>query len=246
MKNILIIGATSAIAESTSRIYASEGDRFYLLARNTDRLNTIAADLKIRGAAYVETGFLDVNDTESHQRSLDVAIEKLGSIDIALIAHGTLGDQKACEHDPALAIKELHTNAISTIFLLTILANMMELQGKGTIAVISSVAGDRGRPSNYVYGTAKAAVSAFCEGMRARLYKHGVLLLTIKPGMVATPMTRNIDAPELLISTPDFIAKDIVDSVAKKKEVIYTPKYWRYIMAVISSIPDVYYKKLRL
>jgi hypothetical protein len=144
-------------------------------------------NLEVRGASYVETGFLEVNDTESHQRCLDLAMKKLGNTDIALKAHGTLGGQKACEQDPALALKELYTNAMSTISLLTVLANMMEPQGQGTIAVISSVADDRGRPSNYVYGTAKAAVSAYCEGMMLAFINMGVLLLTVKPGIVPLP-----------------------------------------------------------
>ena len=167
-------------------------------------------------------------------------------VDIALIAHGTLPDQALCERDPQQAVREFTTNGLSVIALLTDLANRMEAQRSGCIAVISSVAGDRGRPSNYLYGSAKSAVSVFCSGLRARLFKSGVHVLTIKPGFVDTPMTQGLKLPKLLLATPDRVARDIVRAIDKRKDTLYTPWFWRYIMRVICSVPERLFKRLSL
>jgi decaprenylphospho-beta-D-erythro-pentofuranosid-2-ulose 2-reductase len=246
MKNILIIGATSAIAEAVARKLAARGGRFYLLARNRERLAALAADLAVRGAKAVEVSPFDAIDTASHPACLEKAHAWLGAIDIALIAHGTLGDQQKSERNAESALREMQTNAISTISILTRLANIMEALGHGTIAVISSVAGDRGRPSNYVYGSAKAAVTAFCEGLRARLHKSGVHVLTIKPGIVDTPMTEGIEAPEILRADPDTVAQDIVRAIDRKKDTLYTPWYWKYIMMGIVHLPGSVFKKITI
>lgn len=246
MKNILIIGATSAIAEATARRFAAEGANLYLLGRNTEKLVAISSDLLIRGASSVDTAFFDANDFDSHQVLLEKAKDKLGLFDVVLIAYGTLSDQKACEENPKKAMEEFSANATSMISILTALANIMEKQHHGTLAVISSVAGDRGRPSNYVYGTAKAAVTTFSEGLCARLHKHGVHVLTIKPGMVETPMTEGIDAPEILLAKPDQVAEDIVRAIEKKKDILYTPWFWRYVMLGIIHVPSKIFKKMSL
>ncbi|NTU53044.1 MAG: SDR family oxidoreductase [Chlorobiaceae bacterium] len=246
MQNILIIGATSAIAEATARLYAADGANLYLMARNEDRLKIIAADLKIRGAASVATAGFEANDLDSHQNLIERAHKSLGSFDIVLIAHGTLGIQKVAESDIEETIRELQTNAMSTIALMTRLANMMEKQRQGTLAIISSVAGDRGRPSNYVYGTAKAAVTTFCEGLRARLCKSNVHLLTIKPGMVDSPMTAGMELPGILLAKPEQVAKAIVTAIKKKTDVLYTPWFWRFIMLGIIHMPTSVFKKLSL
>ena len=246
MQNILIIGATSAIAEATAKKFAAEGAKLYLLGRNKERVATIAEDLTIRGAASVTSEYFDSRDIASYQELLDKAYSTLGSFDIVLIAYGTLGNQKSCENKTEMAMQELQTNAISTISLLTGIANMMEKQKHGTIAVISSVAGDRGRASNYVYGAAKAAVSAFCEVLRARLFKSGVHVLTIKPGMVDTPMTEGMDLPAILVAKPEVIAEDIVNAIKKKRDVLYTPWYWKYVMMGIIHLPTSVFKKLNL
>jgi decaprenylphospho-beta-D-erythro-pentofuranosid-2-ulose 2-reductase len=246
MQKILIIGATSAIAEATARLYAAKGAGFFLLARNGARLERLAADLKVRGASSVETALLDVNDIASHQPLLNKAHDALGRFDVALLAHGTLGDQQKCEAEVEAALEELQTNAVSTIALLTALANMMEKQQGGTIAVISSVAGDRGRPSNYVYGTAKAAVTTFCEGLRARMFKKGVHVLTIKPGIVDTPMTEGMDLPKVLLATPEAIAADIVRAIDRKKDTLYTPLPWKFVMLGITLLPERIFKNLKL
>ena len=243
MQHILIIGATSAIAEATARLYAQKGAKLYLIARNKNRLETIAADLKIRGASSVSIATFDANDFERHQELLDTALQVLGSIDIVLIAHGTLGDQKACEASAQAALHEIQINVLSIISILTILANTME---KGTLAVISSVAGDRGRPSNYVYGAAKAAVTTFCEGLSARLFKSGVHILSIKPGMVDSPMTAGMNMPAILVAQPEKIALDIVKAIEKQQDVLYSPWFWKYVMLVIIHMPKNVFKQLKL
>lgn len=246
MKSILIIGATSAIAEATAKRFITPETSFFLAGRNTERLSRIAADLKLRGAGAVHTAGFDASDLESHQRLLDQAYEQLGGFDIILLAYGTLGNQKQCEEDVDKAVSELSNNAVTTIALLSRLANMMERDGRGTLAVISSVAGDRGRASNYVYGSAKAAVSTFNEGLRSRLHDKGVHVLTIKPGMVATPMTYGLALPSLLLASPELVAGDIVRAIEKRKEILYTPGYWNLVMAAIKLIPAGIFKKLPL
>ena len=178
MRRILIVGATSAIAEATARLFAANGDALFLTARNQERLAAIAADLRIRGA-QVEIYILDINRLDEHEAMLNEAVRRIGGLDAALIAHGTLPDQANCQQSVSTTLEALQINAWSTIALLTLLANRFEQQGQGVIAVISSVAGDRGRQSNYVYGAAKAAVSTFLQGLRNRLHPAGVQVLTI-------------------------------------------------------------------
>lgn len=245
MANILIIGATSAIAKATARLYAESGDSFYLIARDQDKLTTLANDLSARGATGVDSSHLDVSHFEAHQTAIESAFESLGSVDVALIAHGTLPDQQQCQQDNVLAVQQININAISTISLLTLLANKFEMQAYGTIAVITSVAGDRGRQSNYVYGSAKAMVSVFLQGLRNRLYSSGINVLDIKPGFVDTPMTAAFDKGPLWAS-PEGVAKDIQKAVAKGKHSLYTPFFWRYIMLIIQHIPEFIFRKLSL
>lgn len=245
MNKILIVGATSAIAEATARRFAQQGAKLFLLARNRERLDGLTSDLKIRGASSVAHASFDANDFGSHDAVLQHAIRELGGLDVVLIAHGTLGDQKACEKSFQLTLQELNTNAISVMSLLTLLANHFEQQKSGTIAVIGSVAGDRGRQSNYVYGTAKGAVSIFLQGLRNRLHKSGVNVLTIKPGFVDTPMTASFKKGPLW-ATPDKIAEGIVRAVSKKKNEVYLPGWWAAIMLVIRSIPERIFRALPL
>lgn len=245
MKRILIIGATSAIAEATARGFASRGDQLFLLARNAERLDSMLQDLRLRGAAGVQGAAFDANSLDEHERLLDEATSSLGGLDVALIAHGTLGDQKACEGSVELTLQELQTNALSVIALLTRLANHFERQGHGSIAVISSVAGDRGRQSNYVYGTSKGALSLFLQGLRNRLNRSGVQVLTIKPGFVDTPMTTAFTKGPLW-ATPEKVADDILYALDKRRDVLYTPGFWRPIMLIIRCLPEALFKRLSL
>ncbi len=245
MKKILVIGATSAIATSCARLWAERGAIFFLVGRTPDKISQVAADLTARGAT-VHTHVLDLNHFDQHKAMLDACYAALGQVDVALIAHGTLPDQKACEQDAQLAIREFTNNGLSVIALLTDLANRMEAQKSGCIAVISSVAGDRGRPSNYLYGAAKGAVTDFCSGLRGRLFKSGIQVLTIKPGFVDTPMTQDLALPKLLLVTPDKVAQDIVKAVEKRRDTLYTPWFWRFIMLIIIHIPGSLFKRLGL
>lgn len=245
MQKILIIGAGSAIAEAAARLFAQRGDRLYLLARNREQLEVIAADLRVRGADAVHFGIFDVNDTERHAAVLDGAVKALEGLDIVLVAHGTLPDQQACEQDIGLLRRELDTNGVSTLLLLMQLAQHFEQQGHGTLAVISSVAGDRGRQSNYVYGAAKGMLSIFLQGLRNRLQRQGVQVLTIKPGFVDTPMTAEF-SKGLLWAQPETVAGGILKGISRGADVVYLPWFWRYIMWVIRSIPEVIFKRMRL
>jgi decaprenylphospho-beta-D-erythro-pentofuranosid-2-ulose 2-reductase len=245
MRKVLIVGATSAIAEAVARLFAAQGDLLYLAGLRAEALEAIATDLRVRGTARVQTEVMDANAIERHAALLDNADAALGGLDTVLVAHGTLSDQAACQQSVALTFQELHTNALSVIALLTLVANRFEAQRSGMIAVISSVAGDRGRQSNYVYGTAKAAVSTFLSGLRQRLHQSGVQVLTIKPGFVDTPMTREFPKG-LLWAKPERVARDIVRAMEKRKNVIYTPGFWLLIMRFIKAIPEMLFVKIQL
>lgn len=246
MKRVLIIGATSAIATACARLWAANGADFFLVARNAEKLAQTAADLTGRGAKTVSVYQMDATDTAAHPVMLERCMSALGQIDIALIAHGTLPDQKACEQNVEVALAEFANNGTSVIALLTLLANQFETQRCGSLAVISSVAGDRGRPSNYLYGTAKAAVSTFCEGLRARLFKVGVHLVTIKPGFVDTPMTKGLPLPGPLVAKPEQVAERIVKGIENKANTLYTPGFWALIMFIIRCVPQFVFKRLNL
>ena len=246
MKRILVIGATSAIATACCRLWAEQGHEFFLVARDAEKLQQTAQDLEARGAKSVNSFTMDVLDTPQHALMLQQCISTHRQIDIALVAHGTLPDQAACEQDAELALQEFSINGSSVISLLSLLAEQFTLQRCGSLAVISSVAGDRGRPSNYLYGSAKAAVSAFCEGLHARLFKIGVHVITIKPGFVDTPMTQGLTLPKVLVVPPEYVAKQIVSAINNKKAVLYTPRFWALIMLIIRSIPTFIFKRLNL
>ncbi|MGA2655219.1 MAG: SDR family oxidoreductase [Gammaproteobacteria bacterium] len=246
MNKILIIGAASAIALASARLFAAQKAEFFLVGRNPDKLQANADDLLARGASVAHVYTLDLNDFDAHPAMLEKCFNTLGTVDIALIAHGTLPDQTLCEQDVSQALQEFSSNGLSIIALLTLLANRMQAKGSGTLAVISSVAGDRGRPSNYLYGAAKSAVNTFCEGLRARLFKSGVHVLLIKPGFVDTPMTKDLSLPGLLVVKPEVVAKDIYKAITRRKNTIYTPFFWCGIMLIIKMIPETIFKRLKL
>jgi decaprenylphospho-beta-D-erythro-pentofuranosid-2-ulose 2-reductase len=237
MKRILIIGATSAIAVACARRWALEQARFALVGRNAGKLRQVAEDLKVRGADDVSVHVLDLMDFEAHAATVQACFAALGEVDVALVAHGVLSDQSLCQRDAAAARLEFATNATSVISIVTHLAAQMEQVGNGTLAVISSVAGDRGRASNYVYGSAKAAISAFCQGLQLRLHPRGVHVLTIKPGPVDTPMTAGMKLPAALTASADRVAQDIVHAAARGGGTLYTPWFWRWIMTIVRAVP---------
>jgi len=246
MKRVLIIGATSAIACATARKWATKHSEFFLVARDQKKLQLVSADLQSRGAGKVTLHVMDATDIDAHAPMLEASLAALGQIDVVLIAHGTLPDQRACEENTQTALKEFANNGTSVIALLTVIANHMAIQRWGTLAVISSVAGDRGRPSNYLYGAAKAAVTTFCEGLRARLFKVGVHVITIKPGFVATPMTQGLKLPKALVVNADTVATIIVEHIDKKTNVLYVPRFWLLIMTIVRCLPQFIFKKINL
>lgn len=242
---VLALGATSAIAEATLRLLAERGARFYLVGRSPEKLYAVAADLHTRGAAGVATHTMDLDDTVAHPAMLAAAAQSLGTIELALLAQGVLGNQEDAQTSYAETEAILRTNFLSAVSLITWLANYFESSKEGTLAVISSVAGDRARKSNYVYGASKGALSIFVDGVRNRVDRAGVQVLTIKPGFVATPMTAHLPQGPLF-ATPAQVARGIVKAIEKRRDVVYLPAFWRGIMLVVRMIPGRIFKKLNM
>jgi short-subunit dehydrogenase len=188
---------------------------------------------------------MDVARTPSHRQVIDSAIAALGGLDVALIAHGTLPDQALCQQDVSKTLDAMQVNFTATVALLTLLANYFEAQRSGCIAVITSVAGDRGRQSNYVYGAAKGGVDRFLQGMRNRLFRSGVAVVTIKPGLVETPMTAGMKK-SLLFASARRVGLGIHRAIERRRSVVYIPWFWRPIMAVIRCLPENIFKRLQL
>src|SRR5271155_2881807 len=240
-----MLGATSAMAIATARKLATQGSSFYLVARSASKVQAVAKDLETRGATSVAVKVMDLDDTAAHPQMLAAAAETLGHIDLALIAHGVLGDQDQAQADYAVAEAILQTNFLSAVSLSTWLANYFEARHAGTLAVISSVAGDRGRKSNYVYGASKGALNIFLDGLRNRIDRDGVQVLTIKPGFVATPMTAHVPH-NALFASPDQVARGILKAIEHRRDVAYVPRFWLFIMLLICAIPGRIFKKMNL
>lgn len=245
MKNIIIIGATSVMAKEFAKLYAIEKANFYLIARDTLKLQIIKQDLTVRGANMVYTAPFDANQFDSHQVLIEQAFAMLGRVDVLLVAHGSLPNQELCQTDFIKTIEELNTNGVSVISLLTHAAFKMEHQKSGNITVITSVAGDRGRQSNYVYGAAKGMVSTFLQGLAQRLSKSGVHVLDVKPGFVDTPMTAEFEKG-VLWAKPEKVAQIIKTRINKKKSFSYTPSFWFVIMTTIKFIPKFVFNRIVL
>ena len=244
MKNILIIGANSAIAKATARLYAQEHCRLYLLGRDSAALAEQRQDLLIRGASEVDIAPLDVTHFAVHEAVIDQAVGLLGQLDLVLICHGSLPDQELCQNDFDAALEAFNINALSVISLLTHLCRHMMTQNSGCIAVITSVAGDRGRQSNYVYGAAKGMVSRYLQGLRGRLFPHNIDVVDIRPGFVDTPMTEHLPKGPLWAS-PEQVAQAVVKGIAKRRTTVYAPAFWRLIMLIVRCIPEFLFKRLR-
>jgi decaprenylphospho-beta-D-erythro-pentofuranosid-2-ulose 2-reductase len=242
---VLIIGATSAIAGETAKEYAKDGARLFLTGRDAARLASVRDDLLIRGAAQVETAELDITQIAGHGEVIESAAASLGGLDVALIAHGTLPDQALCQERVSDTLEAMQVNFTATIALLTLLANYFEAQRKGCIAVITSVAGDRGRQSNYVYGAAKGGVDVFLQGLRNRLFQSGVAVVTIKPGFVDTPMTAGVRKNPLFTSARRA-GHSIHRAIEGRRNVVYIPWFWRPIMMLVKWLPESIFQRLHL
>lgn len=245
VKNCVIFGATSAIAQATATLHARMGYQLALVGRNQERLEQIKAHLLTQGASKVSIHIQDLNHFDQHEALLTAILQEINQYDRVLIAQGTLPEQTTIQQTYEQTEQTIRDNALSTISLCTSIANSMEQAKTGTIAIISSVAGDRGRQSNYIYGACKAMVTTFAAGLRNRLMPSNVHVLTIKPGFVDTPMTAHIPKGALW-AQPEDVAKDIMKGMDSKKNTIYTPWFWRYIMLIITHVPEFIFKKLKL
>ena len=247
--NILIYGATSRIAHECARLWARQGHRILLLGRDAARLEGVASDLRVLSTQpqAITTGVLDLGDEASVRARITEADTQAGGFDIALVAHGMLPEQAATQSDPAQLRQAVEVNALSVAQLCEPLAALFETRRRGTLAVIGSVAGDRGRQSNYVYGASKGFVERYCQGLRNRLHPAGVQVVLVKPGPTDTPMTRGMaGARPGKLADPADVAADIVRGIARGRSVVYTPGIWRWIMTIIRWIPETLFVRLKL
>lgn len=243
MNYILILGATSGIAEATAREFAGHGFGIILAARNTKKLTVIEKDLRVRYEMPVSTHAFDVRDFGSHQAFWDSLPHKP---DVTLCAFGYLGEQEKGQSDWEEARQIIEANYTGAVSILNIVAGSYANQGRGTIIGISSVAGERGRQSNYLYGSAKAGFTAYLSGLRNRLYKKGAHVLTVKPGFVRTKMTEGLDLPKPLTADPAQAASSIYKAYRSKKDVLYVLPVWGVIMKNIKMIPEAVFKRMKL
>ena len=242
MSGIVIFGATSAIAMETARLFAAEGEELCLVGRSPAKLEALRQDLSLRGARRVSVEQADLADCTAHEELLHRVEQELPGYDTVLVAYGSLGSQPACEERFAAAERELRTNFTSVVSLLTPLANRFAAERRGVIAVIGSVAGDRGRRSNYVYGAAKGGLAIFLQGLRNRLHSQGVRVVTIKPGFIDTPMTAGLPKGPLFASA-GAAGRAIHRAIRRRRDVVYVPWFWRWIMAVITHVPEALFKR---
>ncbi len=243
MEYILIVGAKSAIAKAIAHTYAQKGYNLYLAARNSVQLEDFSRDLRIRYTCEVSIVELDILQYETHQAIYESLKHKpIGVISVV----GYLGTQENAQHNSVETQKITNTNYTGPVNFLNIVANDFEINKKGFIVGISSVAGDRGRKTNYTYGAAKAAFSTYLSGLRNRLYAANVHVLDVKPGFVDTPMTVGMNLPKLLTAQPNEVAKDIFKAQQKQKNTLYTKYFWKYIMLIIKLIPEPIFKKMNL
>ncbi len=236
-RRVAIFGATSGIAIATARRLAAAGASLVLVGRDADAIAASARDLRVRGAPSVAEIVGDLSAVDGLGGLAEQAWDTFSGLDVALIAYGSLPDQRALEAYPAAAGPVLSLNLASPAVLALHLARRFEAQRSGVLAVITSVAGDRGRKSNYLYGAAKGGLQRLLEGLRHRLHAAGVQVLDIRPGFVSTRMTEHLPQGGLLWAEPDRVAADIVRAIERRRAVLYTPWFWRGILAIVRSLP---------
>ncbi|MGF1498191.1 MAG: SDR family NAD(P)-dependent oxidoreductase [Elainellaceae cyanobacterium] len=240
-RRVLMVGATSAVAQAVARRLAQRGDRLFCLARNPDKMAAIGKSL---GSAYVGSYCFDFTETDQAQTAVELAIDHLGGIDLAFFAHGFLPDQSASEQDFQIARNTFETNLLSVIALLLPVCDQLVQQGRGKVGVITSVAGDRGRPRNYTYGAAKGALSLYLQGVRSRLWHSGVEIYTFKMGPVDTPMT--VTHPKnFSFSTVDQVAEQMVKALEQRRYQVYVPGYWAWVMLAVRNMPEFLFQRLK-
>jgi len=241
MKNVLILGATSDMAQAIAKRYAAEGGGLILAALEPDLLDPIAGDLRVRTQSPVTALAFDATDFSSHRTFYESLAQKP---DVVICVFGYMGDQMQARNDFEEVRRTIEINLTGAVSILNIVAEDFEKRGHGAIAGISSVAGDRGRQSNYIYGCAKAGFTAYLSGLRNRLAKSGVHVMTVKPGFCRTKMTENMELPAALTAEPEQVADAVFKGLRKQRNVVYTLWMWRYIMLIIRHIPEFIFKKM--
>jgi short-subunit dehydrogenase len=245
--SILIVGPTSDIGRAVAHELAARGYSLILAARDCDELGRVAADLRLHhGTIEVEEEVFEALDVASHARLVDVCWERCNLQGI-VACHGYMCDQVLADVEPEQAQRTLDVNLKSYVSLLTPVARRLRARGSGFICAVSSVAGDRGRQSNYTYGASKAGLNVYLQGLRNRLAPYGVAVITVKPGFVDTAMTWGVLKPgSPIVASPERVARDVVRAIERGRDVVYTPWFWRWIMLVIRSIPERVFKRLTL
>lgn len=243
MKSILLLGANSDIGQALAVKYAEEGYKILIAGRNVDRLSSLQDDLKIRHNVDSEVLMFDAVDFDSHESFYQQIADRP---EITICIFGYLGDQEVAEGNWQEAQKIINTNYTGAVSILNIVANDYKDKGQGVIVGISSVAGERGRGSNYMYGSAKAGFTAYLSGLRNKLAKKGVHVMTVKPGFVNTRMTEDLTLPGPITAQPLGVANAIYKGVRKRSNTIYVLWIWKWIMLIIKSIPESIFKKMKL
>lgn len=243
LARVVVFGATSAMAQETARALATRGAELFLVGRDRAKVEAIAADLRLRGARRVESAVADLDEPSRHADLLDEATRALGQIGAVLVAQGILADSAACEANPRVAERVLVTNFLAAALLCQAAALHLAAAGGGVLVGISSVAGDRGRASNYAYGAAKGGLSVFLEGLRFRMASRNVHVVTVKPGWIDTPMTAGM-RKGALFAPPSAVARSILRAVERRRSVVYVPGFWRVIMLVIRHLPAAVLRRL--
>ncbi len=240
---VLVLGGASDIGLAVARRFAREGHPIQLAARRPEELETAKADIEVRYSVPVSLHAFDALAIHAHEHFIDT-LPALPEAVVCVV--GLLGDQRESETDLEAAVRVMRSNFEGPAAILGVIANRFEARGSGVIIGVSSVAGDRGRATNYVYGSAKAGFTAFLSGLRNRLAKKSVHVMTVKPGFVATRMTEGMKLPPALTATPEAVADQIYAAVLKKRDVVYAKPVWRAVMGVIGAIPEPIFKKLRI
>jgi decaprenylphospho-beta-D-erythro-pentofuranosid-2-ulose 2-reductase len=243
MPTALILGASSDIAVAIARKFANGGYDIQLAARNPSKLNALQSDLTIRYGIRATVHAFDAEQPAQHPAFFDTLAPKP---DVTICVFGYLGAQQQAESDWKECERIIMVNYTGAVSILNIVAEHYASTGKGTITGISSVAGERGRMSNYFYGSAKAGFTAYLSGLRNRLYHKGAHVLTVQPGFVYTRMTEGMPLPKPLTATPELVATAVYDATLKKKNVIFVKWMWRWIMLIIRNIPESVFKKMKL
>ena len=243
MSNILILGASSDIAVALAKKYAKPDNLLILAGRNVASLEEISSDLKIRHNAEVVPVSFDALDFQSHQKFYDELAQKP---DIVICVFGYLGEQIEAQKDWDECHRIIDSNFTGAVSILNVVANDFERRGSGTIVGISSVAGDRGKLSNFIYGSAKSGFTTYLAGLRNRLFHAKVHVLTVKPGFVYTQMTEGMDLPKAMTASPNQVATQISSAIKSRKNTIYTLKRWRLVMFIINMVPEFIFKRLKM